>query len=80
MSEAQELKKFHEDGGPALIEMKGHKPWIMYDGAELKIILMRHIYGTFQKSSLAVEDFSGALILPLIGLPDFANPPDVAKI
>ncbi len=45
-----------------------------------KKILMRHIYGTFQKSSLGVEDFSGAPILPFIGLPDFANPPDVAKI
>ncbi len=42
--------------------------------------LMRHTCGTFQKSSLGVEDFSGALILPFIGLPDFANPPDVAKI
>ncbi len=52
MCEAQELMIFHQDGGPALIAMKGHKPWIMYDGAELKITLMRHIYGTFQKSSL----------------------------
>ncbi len=48
--------------------------------AELKIIIMRHIYGTFQKSSLGVEDFSGAPILPFIVLPDFANHPDVAKI
>ncbi len=80
MCEAQELMRFHQNGGPTLIVLKGHKPWIMYDRAELKIILMRHICGTFQKSSLWVEDFSGALILPFIGLPDFANPPDVAKI
>ncbi len=46
----------------------------------LKIIIMRRICETFQKSSLGVEDFSGAQILPFIGLPDFANPPDVAKI
>ncbi len=52
----------------------------MYAGAELKIILMRHIYGTAQKSSLGVEDFSGAYILPFIGQPDFTNPPDVVKI
>ncbi len=73
MCEAQELMRFHEDGGPALIAMKSHKPWIMYDGAELKIILMRHIYGTFQKSSLGVEDFSGAPILPFIRLPVVAK-------
>ncbi len=30
----QELMTFHQDGRPALIVMKGHKPWIMYDGAE----------------------------------------------
>ncbi len=78
--EAQELMRFHQNGVPALIAMKGHSPWIMYEGAELKLILMRHIYGTFQKSSLGVQDFSGAPILPFIGLPDFANPPDVAKI
>ncbi len=41
---------------------------------------MGHICGTFQKSSLGVEDFTGAPILPLIGLPNFANTPDVAKI
>ncbi len=52
----------------------------MYDRAELKIILMRHICGTFQKSSLGMEDFSGAPILQFIGLLDFVNPPDVAKI
>ncbi len=60
--------------------MKGYKPWIMYDRADLNIILMKHICRTFQKSSLGVEDFSGAPILPFIGLPDFANPPDVVKI
>ncbi len=60
--------------------MKGHKPCNMYDGAELKIILMRHIYGTVQKSSLGVEDFSGTPILLFIGQPDFANPPYVAEI
>ncbi len=38
--------RFHQDGGLALIVMKGLKPWIMYDGAELKIIFIRHIYGT----------------------------------
>ncbi len=65
--EAQELMKFHQDGGPALSVMKGHKPWIMYDGAELKIIPMRHIYGTVLKSSPGVEDFSGAQILQFIG-------------
>ncbi len=43
MCEAQELMRFHEDGGPTLIVMKGHKPWIMYDRAELTITLMRHI-------------------------------------
>ncbi len=75
--EAQELMRFHQDGGLALIVMKGHKPWIMYDGAELKLILTRHIFGTGQKSSLGVEDFSGAQILPFYGHPDFANPPDV---
>ncbi len=32
----QELMRFHQDGGPALIVMKGHEAWIMYDGAELK--------------------------------------------
>ncbi len=80
MCEVQELMRFHQDGGPTLIVMKGHKPWIMYDRAELKIILMRHICGTFQKSSLAMEDFSVAPILPFIGLPDFANPPHIAKI
>ncbi len=80
MCEAQELMRFHQDGGPTLIVIKSHKPWIMYSRAELKIIIMRHIYGTFQKSSLGVEDFSGAPIWPFIGLPDFANPPDVAKI
>ncbi len=32
--EAQELMRFHQHGRPALIVMKGHKPWIMYDGAE----------------------------------------------
>ncbi len=31
MCEAQELMRFHQDGGPTLIVMKGHKPWIMYD-------------------------------------------------
>ncbi len=52
MCKVQKLMRLHQDGGTALIAMKGHKPWIMYDGAELNIILMRHIYGTFQKSSL----------------------------
>ncbi len=32
--EAQELMRFHQDERPALIVMKGNKPWIMYDGAE----------------------------------------------
>ncbi len=77
MCEAQELMRFHQDGGPTLIVMKGHKLWIMYARSELTII---HICGTFQTSSLGVEDFSGAQILPFIGLLDFANPPDVAKI
>ncbi len=31
--------------------------WIIYDGAELKIIYIRHIFGTVQKFSLGVEDF-----------------------
>ncbi len=33
---AQELMRFHQDERLALIvmNMKGHKPWIMYDGAE----------------------------------------------
>ncbi len=47
MCEAQELMRFHQDGGPTLIVMKGHKLWIMYDGADVKIILMRHICRTF---------------------------------
>ncbi len=34
--EAQELMIFHQGGGPALIVMKGHIQWIMYDGAKLK--------------------------------------------
>ncbi len=33
---------------PALIVMKGHEAWIMYDGAELTIILIRHIFGTLR--------------------------------
>ncbi len=37
--------------------MKDHEAWIMYDGAELKINLTRHIFGTVQKSSLGVEGF-----------------------
>ncbi len=44
MCEAQELMRFHQDRGPTLIVIKDHKLWIMYDGAELKIISMRHIY------------------------------------
>ncbi len=76
--EAQELMRFHQDGGPALIVMKGHKPpWIMYD---LKIVFMRYIYGTVQKSLLGVENFSGAPILPFNGQRDFANPLNDAKI
>ncbi len=53
-----------DHGGPALIVMKGYKPWIMNDGVELKIILTRQIFGTVQKSSLGVEDFIEAPILP----------------
>ncbi len=41
---------------------------------------MRHFFWTVQKSSLGVEDFSGALILPFIGQPDVVNLPDFAKI
>ncbi len=47
--------------------MKGHKLWIMYDGAELKIILMRHIYGTFQKSSLGWRILVGHRFCHLLG-------------
>ncbi len=78
--EAQELMRFHQDGGPALIVMKGHKLWIMYDGAELKIILIKHIFRTVQKLSQGGKDFSVSPILKFIGQPDFANPPDVTKI
>ncbi len=46
-------------GGPALIVMKDHEAWIMYDGAELKINLIKHIFGTVQKPSLGVEGFRG---------------------
>ncbi len=68
--EAHELMRFHQDGRPALIVMKGHKPWIMYDGAEHEA----HIYGLFRSHHWVVEDFSGALILLFIGQPDFAGP------
>ncbi len=51
---------FCQDGGPALNVMKGNEAWIMFDGAELKIIYMRHVFGTVQKSSLGVEGFRGA--------------------
>ncbi len=78
--EAQELMRFHQDVGTALIVMKGHKPRMMYDGAELKIIIIMHIFGIVQKSSLGVEDFSGAPILHFIWQPDFANPPDFANL
>ncbi len=67
MCEAQELIRFYQDGGPTLIVMKGHKPWIMYDRTELKVIHMRHICGTVQKSSLGMEDFSGARFCHLLG-------------
>ncbi len=59
--EAQELMRFHQDRRPALIVMKGHKPWIMYDGAEHEA----HILDCSEVIT-GVEDFSGALILPFI--------------
>ncbi len=72
---------FHRyGGGRALIVMKGHKAWIVYDGAERKIMHLRQIIVTVQKSSLGVENFSGAPILPFFGHQNFVNPPDFAKI
>ncbi len=65
--EVQQLMRFHQDGGPALIAMKGHKQWIMYHGAELNIILMRHKYGTFQKSSLGWRILVGHRFCHLLG-------------
>ncbi len=57
--------------------MKGLEELIMYEGAELKIIHIRCIFGTVQKSSLGVEDFRGrAQRLPFFGHHDFANPPN----
>ncbi len=52
----------------------------MYDGAELKNNPHEAHMWDFSEVITGVEDFSGALILPFIELPDFANPPDVAKI
>ncbi len=48
---------YHQDGGPTLIVMKDHDAWITYDGDELKIIHIRHIFGNVQKPSLGVESF-----------------------
>ncbi len=36
----QELMRFHQYGGPVLIVMKGHKPWIMYDEAEHEALFL----------------------------------------
>ncbi len=53
--------------------MKDHEAWVMYDGAELKINLIGHIFGTVQKSSLVVEGFKGAQGLSFFGHQDFAK-------
>ncbi len=70
---AQELMRFCQDGGPALIIMKGHGAWIMSDGVELKKNLIRHIFRTVRSHHWRVEGFRGALKLPFFGASRFCQ-------
>ncbi len=40
----QEPMRCHQDGGLALIVMKDHEAWFMYDGAELGPWSMDHVW------------------------------------
>ncbi len=72
--------RFHQEGGASLTIMKGHKPWNVYNWAELKNNPHESHIWDCSETITGVEDFNGALILLFIGQPDFANLPYVAKI